>query len=91
MFSKVINGADSIFNPGMSYQKSENHLVKQIENKKLADLKKKDEENNLVKSSINLKSSNDHLELKKSLLNNKTINSGLNYFLIKSDVRFNSK
>ncbi len=92
MLSKVINGADHIFNPGLSYQKSEIHLVKQIENNsKMAELKKKDEEYNLVKSSINLKTSNDHLELKKSLFNNKTINSGLNFFLIKSDVRFNSK
>lgn len=90
--SKIINGADTIFNQGLNNHKSDNYLVKQVENySKLEELKKNIDEMNIVKSSINLKSSNDNLELKKSLFGNKIINSGFNCFLVKSDVKFNSK
>lgn len=91
-FSKIFNGADPNNYLGLSNQKYEHQTFKQGEsNYKLTELQKKDEDNYMVKSSINMKTTNDNLELKKTLLNNKTINSGLNFLVNKSDVHFVTK
>jgi len=90
--NKVVNGADPTFHQGMNNYKTENPFVKLTDNySKLAVIKKKEDDKSLVKSSMNVKSSNDQLELKSNLNNINAINNGINYFLMRSDVRKNLK